>query len=124
MLIGAIMTLSEAIILLSLFRNETWFEPRSNRIVLGLDMMTGLGFLFSTFFYCAESGAFAFAASFASFTILVVMVVSHLARLNQYLFKQGPRFIKNTSMLVMNVIKIILLMGGALLSSTGVLLLS
>jgi hypothetical protein len=107
----------EAMVLLLLFRNEVWGETRINRMVLGLDIITGLGFIISTICYLIGSGSVIYAASFVAFMIIMVMVFSHLWRLNQYLFKTGEKFIKNSSMLAMNGIKIILLMGGALLGS-------
>ncbi|MHA2003634.1 MAG: hypothetical protein ACW960_05945 [Candidatus Thorarchaeota archaeon] len=117
LLVGATITLMEAMVLLLLFRNEVWWETRINRIVLSLDIITGLGWIIATIVYLVGSIEVIYTTSFAAFMILMVMVFSHLWRLNQYLFKTGEKFVKNTSMFVMNVIKIVLLMGGALLGS-------
>jgi hypothetical protein len=88
-------------------------------MILGLDIITGLGFIISTMAYLVGSGLVIYAASFVAFMFLMVLVFSHLWRLNQYLFKTGEKFAKNTSMFVMNVIKVILLLGGAVLGSAG-----
>lgn len=115
--VGAIITLIETIGLFLLFRNDEWFEVRANRMVLGIDIITGLGFIILALVYLGGPSFFTITASFVAFMFLIVMVISHLWRLNQYLFKTGEKFVRNTSMLVMNVIKIILLLGGALLGS-------
>ncbi|MHA2385460.1 MAG: hypothetical protein ACXAEE_04535 [Candidatus Thorarchaeota archaeon] len=117
LVVGATITLMEAMVLLLLFRNEVWWEARINRMVLGLDFFTGLGLIIATMVYLVGPIEVIFIASFAAFMILMVMIFSHLWRLNQYLFKTGEKFVTNTSMLAMNVIKIVLLMGGALLGS-------
>ena len=117
LVVGAMITLMEAMVLPLLFRNEVWWETRINRMILGLDIITGLGLIIAAMVYLVGPIEVIFTTSFAAFMILMVMIFSRLWRLNQYLFKTGEKFVKNTSMLVMNVIKIILLMGGALLGS-------
>jgi hypothetical protein len=42
--IGAAITLIEAMTLALLSRTETWWQVRTNRIVVSLDISTGLGF--------------------------------------------------------------------------------
>jgi hypothetical protein len=124
MLVGAMITVMEAFVLLLFFRNEVWWETRTNRMVLSLDLITGSGLILSTVVYLLGPSEVIYDASIAAFMFLVVLVFSHLWRLNQYLFKTGVKFVKNTSMLVMNVIKIILLFGVAILGSGGAVLFS
>ena len=123
LIVGALITIIEALVLLPLFRNTMWWENRTNRMVLSLDIISGSGFIISTVVYLVGSGEVIYTASFVAFAFLMVMVISHLWRMNQYLFKTGVRFVKNTSMFVVNVIKVIIFLGGALLGSSGVLLL-
>jgi hypothetical protein len=115
--VGAIITLIESIALFLLFRNDEWLIVRKNRMILGIDIITGLGFIILALVYLEGPIFFTLTASFVGFLLLIVMAFSHLWRLNQYLYKPGDKFIKNTSMLVMNIIKIVMLMGGALLAS-------
>ncbi|MFX1260721.1 MAG: hypothetical protein ACFFAZ_01410 [Promethearchaeota archaeon] len=113
-LAGAVIALVEAVVLLIVFRDDVWGETLSNRIVLGLDIITGLGFILSSIFFFGELSSFVMVGSFVASAFLIVMTVSHLGRLYQYLFKPGPKFIKNNAMLAMNVLKIVLLLGGTL----------
>jgi hypothetical protein len=120
---GAITHTNQSVVLLIFFRNREWWETRTNRIILGLDFITSLGFIISMLIYYVGSGSIIYTASFVAFIILVIMIISHLWRLDQYLFKTGDKFVKNSSMLVLNIGKIILLVGGALLP-TGAHILS
>ena len=112
--VGAIIAVVEAVVLFLLFRNDLWWESRTNQTVLCLDIIAGLGFIIAALVYLVGSGSVIYTASFIAFMFLMVLVFSHLWRLNQYLFKTGDKFVKNTSMFVMNIIKTVLLLGVAL----------
>lgn len=121
LLVGALITVIEALVLLLLFRRTTWWDTRTNRMVLSLDIISGFGVIISAVFFLVGSWEVIYATSFFALTFLMILVFSHLWRMNQYLFKTGEKFVKNTAMFVLNVIKVILLLGGFLLSgSSGV----
>jgi hypothetical protein len=82
---------------------------------VSIDISTGLGFFASLFIYYLGSGSAIWTASLAAFAILIAMIVSHIWRLDQYLYKTEERYVKNTSILILDVIKLILLLGSCLL---------
>lgn len=113
-LLAASIALVEVMALLQLYKDDDWWQARTNQILVALDIWTGFGFIISTLVFYAGTGVVIYVASIVAFLLLFVMVLSHLWRSNQYLYKSGEKFVKNSSMLVMNVIKNILLLGGLL----------
>ncbi|MFW9967307.1 MAG: hypothetical protein ACFFEA_09155 [Candidatus Thorarchaeota archaeon] len=111
---AASIALVEVMALLQLYKDDDWWQARTNQILVALDIWTGFGFIISTLVFYAGTGVVIYVASIVAFLLLFVMVLSHLWRSNQYLYKSGEKFVKNSSMLVMNVIKNILLLGGLL----------